>query len=245
MPQLTLAQAFARAPGKKTEISPKKVEPIRKKPAEKILFGSNGPHADFDQFSPHPVIYNGVTYPTSQHLFQAFKFLGHRPDIAEKVRMASTSELAFKIAHANTASIRGDWFSLSKAKMEEALFLKFSQHPLLQQELVSTGDSELYQDSMTDSFWGVGPDLLGRNEFGLILERVRESLGGMKASTRKVIQCKVYSGSASFDAVFIHSSRIAARNLVLGNLCIVGVHASRQIFRLFLLCVRNVVDDLK
>ncbi|KAF7356629.1 DUF1768 domain-containing protein [Mycena venus] len=198
--QLTLHQAFGRAAGRKSETqrpepikkreSPPKIKPIQKKPAEKILFGRNGPHSDFDQFSLHPVTYNGVIYPTSQHLFQAYKFLGHHPDIVEKIRTAPTAELAFKISHANKASVRSDWFSLSISKMEEVLFLKFSQHPLLQQQLLSTGDSELYQDSMTDSFWGVGPDLLGRNELGQALERVRESLGGKKATVRKVLQCQ-------------------------------------------------------
>ncbi|KAF8216452.1 hypothetical protein K438DRAFT_1797223 [Mycena galopus ATCC 62051] len=220
MQQLTLAQAFALAPGKKNAGPPKKAEPIRKKPADKILFGPNGPHPNFDQFSLHPVIFNGVLFPTSQHLFQAFKFLGHRPDIAEMIRMANTADLAFKIAHANTASVRDDWFSLSKLKMEEALFLKFSQHPALQQELISTGDSPLYQDSMTDSFWGVGPDLLGRNELGIILERVRENLGGAKAPVRKVLQCQnCHKKPRSGQSLYCGSSCLAADISTIPPLC--------------------------
>ncbi|KAK7012245.1 DUF1768 domain-containing protein [Favolaschia claudopus] len=193
MPQLTLAQSFARGGlSKKAEATPtpSKVEIPRKKPTEKILFGPNGPHADFDQFSLHPVTYNGVIYPTSQHLFQAFKFLGTRPDLAERIRFADTAEDAFDFAHGHKASVRPDWFSISTSKMEEALFFKFSQYPPLQQELLLTGDSELCQDSMTDSFWGVGADLLGRNELGMALERVRESLGGAKAPIRNVKQCQ-------------------------------------------------------
>ncbi|KAJ7890573.1 hypothetical protein B0H14DRAFT_1109963 [Mycena olivaceomarginata] len=231
MPQLTLAQAFARAPGKKDETGTKKdtgtrneifpkVEPVRKKPAEKIIFGSNGPHADFDQFSLHPVTYNGAIYPTSQHLFQAFKFLGRHPNIAEEIRMAATSELAFKISHANKASVRADWFSVNISKMEEALFLKFSQDPLLKQELVSTGDSELYQDSMTDSFWGVGPDLLGRNELGIALERVRENLGGTKAPKRKVLQCEnCRKKPRSGQSLYCGSSCLRADILTVPPLC--------------------------
>ncbi|KAJ7115922.1 hypothetical protein C8R44DRAFT_793670 [Mycena epipterygia] len=188
MQQLTLAQAFARTTPKTT---PKKAEPVVSyKPAAKILFGPNGPQPDFDQFSLHRVTYNGVVYPTSQHLFQAYKFHGHHPHIAENIRMATTTELAFTIAHANKGSVRPDWFSINVSKMEEALFLKFSQHPLLQQELLLTGDSELYQDSTTDTFWGVGTDLLGCNEFGQALERVRHKLGGVKARVRKVLQCQ-------------------------------------------------------
>ncbi|KAJ6607472.1 hypothetical protein B0H10DRAFT_550309 [Mycena sp. CBHHK59/15] len=195
MQQLTLAQAFARAAPKKKEIAPaKKKEPTPvktspKKAATKILFGQNGPHADFNQFSLHAVMYQGSVYPTCQHLFQSFKF-HHRPDLAEKIRTAPSAEAAFGIAHHNKASVRSDWFSINTSKMEEALFLKFSQHPLLQQELLLTGDAELYQDSMTDSFWGVGADLLGCNELGQALERVRERLGGAKAPLRTVLQCQ-------------------------------------------------------
>ncbi|KAJ7043565.1 hypothetical protein C8F04DRAFT_1072540 [Mycena alexandri] len=200
MQQLTLAQAFARAPKEKSSPRTVTVEPtVPKKSVKisvqavsvsKILFGPHGPHPDFDQFSSHPVTYNGAIYPTSQHLFQAFKFLDNHPDIAESIRRASTPELAFDIAHSNKASYRSDWSSVNISKMEEALFMKFSQHPLPQQELLATGHSELYQDSTTDSFWGVGSDLLGRNELGRALERVRQNLGGAPASVRKVLQCQ-------------------------------------------------------
>ncbi|KAJ7091330.1 hypothetical protein B0H15DRAFT_835494 [Mycena belliarum] len=202
MQQLTLAQAFARTAPKKASAtkapeasssnkpSGSKKPPSSTKPAVKVLFGANGPHANFDQFSVHPVTYNGWIYPTSQHLFQAFKFLGHRADIAEKIRTASTAEDAFNLARSNRAAARPDWLSINLAKMEEALSLKFSQHPHLQKELLSTGDSELYQDSLTDSFWGVGSDLLGRNELGRALERVRERLGGTPAPVRKILFCQ-------------------------------------------------------
>ncbi|KAJ7836951.1 DUF1768-domain-containing protein [Mycena leptocephala] len=224
MQQLTLAQAFARAPGQTSR--PQKVDTVLpKKSAQKVLFGPNGPYADFDQFSLHPVNYNAVIYPTSQHLFQAFKFLGHHPDLAENIRMAPTAELAFNIAHANKSSVRSDWNSINISKMEEALFLKFSQYPFLQQELLSTGDSELYQDSMTDSFWAVGGDLLGRNEFGRALERVRESLGGSKATARKVLQCQVYlsqlpsTSSYPFNQNCRKKPRLA-ESLYCGNSCL-------------------------
>ncbi|KAJ7765389.1 hypothetical protein DFH07DRAFT_737700 [Mycena maculata] len=205
MPQLTIAQAFARAPktsDKKSDPIPAPVVPPRPKktqPVAKILFGPHGQHADFNQFSLHSVGCKGVIYPTSLHLFQAFKFLGHRPDLAEQIRRASTAALAVDIAHANQAHARPDWLSVNIAKMEEALFLKFSQHPLLRQELLSTADAELYQDSVTDSFWGVGPDLLGCNHLGQALERVRESLGGAKAPVHKVLQCQVNKMSETWE----------------------------------------------
>ncbi|KAJ7066595.1 hypothetical protein C8F01DRAFT_709045 [Mycena amicta] len=194
MPQLTLAQAFARAPQKSSpekqqSKSPPKPSTSDSKPPSKILFGPNGPHAEFDQFAVHAITYNGVVYPTSQHLFQALKFIGHRMDIAELIRSAATAQLALAIAHSNKTLSRADWFQINLTQMEEVLFLKFSQYNHLKQELLSTDSSQLYQDSMTDSFWGVGPDLLGCNEFGRALERVRERLGGPPASVHTASPC--------------------------------------------------------
>nr|GAT55741.1 predicted protein [Mycena chlorophos] len=200
MPQLTLAQAFGRAPKKsgtpekpkQPNTSPNKHRPTQPAPAQstgKILFGPNGPHSNFDQFAVHPINYNGVVYPSPQHLFQALKFVAHRMDIAETIRNAATAEIAFDIAHANKAAARADWFSINLEKMEEVLFLKFTQYDQLKQELLATGSDELYQDSATDTFWSVGPDLLGCNEFGKALERVRARLGGAPAPFHPAIPC--------------------------------------------------------
>lgn len=60
--------------------------------------------------------------------------------------------------------------------MDEALWCKFTQHPDLKAELLSTGDAELVEDSDKDAFWGVGADRKGRNELGKALERLRAKL---------------------------------------------------------------------
>ncbi|KAF7309805.1 DUF1768 domain-containing protein [Mycena indigotica] len=203
MPQLTLAQAFARGtkksgsekqpPPKQPNAAPKpqpsKPQITPPSPAQKILFGPSGPYAEFDQFAVHPITHNGVIYPTSQHLFQALKFIGHRPDIAALIREATTAQLAFDIAHSNKPLARVDWFSVNVSQMEEVLFLKFTQYDHLKQQLIATGNAGLCQDSMTDSFWSVGPDLLGSNELGRALERVRERLGGSPAPVYTIAQC--------------------------------------------------------
>jgi ribA/ribD-fused uncharacterized protein len=60
--------------------------------------------------------------------------------------------------------------------MDRVLELKFDQHPDLALLLVSTGHSELIEDSPVDSFWGVGKDRQGRNELGKALMRLRNRL---------------------------------------------------------------------
>lgn len=38
-----------------------------------LFYHRNEPHFGFTNFSDHPVEYHGRIYPTSEHLFQAFK----------------------------------------------------------------------------------------------------------------------------------------------------------------------------
>ncbi|KAJ7654087.1 DUF1768-domain-containing protein, partial [Mycena polygramma] len=129
----------------------------------------------FSSYSPHPVTYNGKGYPTSEHLFQAFRFMDNRPDIAESVRTVSKSPLTFSEAHVEHQ--RSDWERIRVSKMEIAVWHKLSQHPELKSLLLQTGDAELLvRHFTTGGFWGVGRDDNGRNEYGKLLERVRASL---------------------------------------------------------------------
>ena len=50
------------------------IAPFRTPRMAPILFyDKNAPFYEFTNFSPHGVVYKGKTYPTSEHLFQAFK----------------------------------------------------------------------------------------------------------------------------------------------------------------------------
>ncbi|KAJ7776900.1 hypothetical protein DFH07DRAFT_32385 [Mycena maculata] len=129
----------------------------------------------FTNWAPHRVKYNDKEYPTSEHLFQAFKYIDNRPDIAEMIRTVSkSSREAFKCSMAHKANQHPDWERMKVSKMEIALWHKFSQNKDLKLKLLGTGDAELinYTD---EEFWGVGK---GRNELGNVLERVRSSLRG-------------------------------------------------------------------
>ncbi|KAF9037694.1 hypothetical protein BJ165DRAFT_1353187 [Panaeolus papilionaceus] len=155
-------------------------QPARPAQRPRILFyHKHDPHYGFTNFSAHPVTYNGRKYPTSEHLFQSFKFQGHRPNLAEHIRTCSERpSVAFSEARRFQPEVRPDWKQVNIEKMDEALFYKFTQHPDLLQELLATGDAELIEDSDKDAFWGVGADRKGRNELGRCLERLRTKLRG-------------------------------------------------------------------
>ena len=98
-------------------------------PRTRILFYHKGdPYYGFTNFSPHPVIYKGKKYPTSEHLFQSFKvssllthllsycnlrpqqFQAHRPNLAEHIRTCSERpSVAFSEARRFQPEVRSDW----------------------------------------------------------------------------------------------------------------------------------------
>jgi hypothetical protein len=79
----------AGASGRRSPVSPKSVSARSSPPSTpasslqqfwtpisppRILFyHKHDPHYGFTNFSPHPVMYKGKRYPTSEHLFQSFK----------------------------------------------------------------------------------------------------------------------------------------------------------------------------
>ncbi|KAK6974309.1 hypothetical protein R3P38DRAFT_2584305, partial [Favolaschia claudopus] len=124
--------------------------------------------------------YNGRRYRNSEQLYQAFKFMDNRPDIAEIFRTTTKScTAAYDFSMAHIAYQHPDWDSLCTAKMEIAIWHKFAQHPDIKEILLDTGDAELVVSATNtsgDKFWGMGKNNQGRNELGKALERVRGSL---------------------------------------------------------------------
>jgi diaminohydroxyphosphoribosylaminopyrimidine deaminase/5-amino-6-(5-phosphoribosylamino)uracil reductase len=148
-------------------------------PKRILFYHKHNPHYGFTNFSSHPVVYKGKRYPTSEHLFQSFKFQQHRPNLAEHIRTCSERpSVAFSEARRFQPEVRPDWKHVNIEKMEETIFHKFTQHSDLRAELLATGDAELVEDSDKDAFWGIGADGKGRNELGKALERLRARLRG-------------------------------------------------------------------
>ncbi|EIM85392.1 DUF1768-domain-containing protein [Stereum hirsutum FP-91666 SS1] len=147
-------------------------------PTNAILFyHRHEPHYGFTNFSDHPVTYKKKVYPTSEHLFQSFKFLKYKPEIAEKIRQCENPRAAFQEARKYASDVRADWFKVNIRKMDEAIGLKFKQHPELKDELLATGNKLLVENAgAADAFWGNGADGQGRNELGKALMRLRSRL---------------------------------------------------------------------
>jgi ribA/ribD-fused uncharacterized protein len=125
-------------------------------------------------FHPAPFTYNGKTWPTVEHAFQAAKF-PDAPDLQEKIRTTPTPAGA-KIKGRRGAPLRADWETIKVPLMLELLQAKFAQNQPLAEALKATAPAQLREVSRSDSFWGCGPNGCGRNQMGNLLHQVRKAL---------------------------------------------------------------------
>ncbi|KAL4399337.1 hypothetical protein ACI68E_003714 [Malassezia pachydermatis] len=161
------------------------------------FFSKDIPFFWLSNSSDHPVVVDGVRYPTAEHLFQAQKFVEHRPDLASKVRKASTPIEAIHVARMNSQYVRPDWIKggVNVSTMRMVLLTKFMQHTDLRQALLETGDAEIVHASPNDAFWGSAAPVeavgRGRNMLGRTIMQTRELLRvaagvGANSGTRTV-----------------------------------------------------------
>ena len=125
-----------------------------------------------------PIKVDGNSYKTTEHYFQAQKFKP-KSTIRKNILKAESASDAFRIANENSKSTskldKDDWVKevrpglyLQDHLMLKALMAKFAD-PARQEQLITTGEAILVEDSPHDNQWGVGADGKGRNKLGLML----------------------------------------------------------------------------
>ena len=133
------------------------------------------PYGFFSNFDrKHPITINGVEWPSTEHYFQAQKFAG--TDHVEAVRKAETPSESASMGRDRNRPLRKDWEQVKDDVMREAVRAKFTQHADMKALLLNTGDSELIEHTINDSYWGDGGDGSGKNMLGKILMEIREEL---------------------------------------------------------------------
>jgi N-glycosidase YbiA len=137
------------------------------------------PYGFFSNFAPYPITIAGVTWPTSEHYFQAQKF--DDPTIQARIRATPSPMAAATLGRDRSFSLRPDWEQVKDQVMYEALRAKFTQHPELRAQLLGTGDATLVEHTTNDAYWGDGGDGRGRNMLGTLLMRLRDELRRLEA----------------------------------------------------------------
>jgi ribA/ribD-fused uncharacterized protein len=128
----------------------------------------------FSNFAPYPISLGGKRWPTSEHYFQAQKFLdeAHR----EAIRTTKSPMIAARMGRDRKKKLRRDWESVKVSIMTAAVRAKFDQHEDIKAVLLATGDAKLVEHTENDDYWGDGGDGSGKNMLGQILMRIRNEL---------------------------------------------------------------------
>ncbi|EPT0382498.1 NADAR family protein [Listeria monocytogenes] len=118
------------------------------------FYSENADYGCFSNFSLHPVVIDGVTYSTTEHYFQAQKFIDKK--IIKKVINTKKPIDAAKLGRNRDFPLRKGWESMKDEVMLKAIRAKLEQH------------------SENDHYWGDGGDGSGKNRLGKILMKVRD-----------------------------------------------------------------------
>jgi ribA/ribD-fused uncharacterized protein len=140
-------------------------------PQREVVDTFFGVFSFLSNFHPCEVTYDGKTYPTAEHAYQAAKTLNPRSRL--KVWACCTPGRAKAQGH--KFRLRPKWESIKVDIMREILWTKFSD-PHMGALLLATGDALLLEENdWGDRFWGA-VDGDGQNVLGNLLMEIREDL---------------------------------------------------------------------
>ena len=128
-----------------------------------------GAYRWLSNFWPCPVRYEGVTYPSVEHAYQAAK----TTDMAARVRIAYLPRPGQAKRAGRKVALRRDWEQVKEDVMLSLLRLKFAPGSELADALSDTRQRPLVEGNRWgDRYWGVCEGE-GRNRLGELLMRVR------------------------------------------------------------------------
>lgn len=130
------------------------------------------PYGCFSNFSGHGFDLDGFCWPTSEHYFQAQKFLQH--PYSEAIRLAATPRQAATMERTNLYPLRPDWENVKEEIIYRGVLRKLTIPGNIRQIMLCTGDSLLVENSPIDYYWGCGADGSGKNRLVHILREVRQ-----------------------------------------------------------------------
>jgi len=128
----------------------------------------------FSNFSPHGFVSDGKYWATSEHYYQAQKFLA--PELQEEVRILPSPMNAALFGRDKANPVRDDWEEIKDNVMRVAVLEKFRTNADIRATLLSTGNQEIIEATTDDYYWGCGNDGTGLNMLGKILMEVRTVL---------------------------------------------------------------------
>lgn len=161
----------------------------------KFYRANEEPFGCFSNLYRREVVFEGETFETSEHAYQAGK--ARKPQVRAWILAAPSPALVAMAAHGlYWWDIRTGWSKIKFDRMRDVLRAKFTQHEDLRELLLSTGDARLVESATVDNpvnrTWGE-VNGVGKNMLGKLLMEVRDELRAVAApraparkSTRRV-----------------------------------------------------------
>ncbi len=150
----------------------------------------------FSNFSSHPIVINNVEWKTSEHYFQAMKFLD--PKLQNRVREINSPMEAAKFGRDRALPLRPDWEQVKDDVMRTAIIAKVTQNQEVFDILFYTDDAILIEHTINDAYWADGGDGRGKNMLGIILMEIRDKI---KSALTKVGVIKGDITTLRIDAI--------------------------------------------
>jgi ribA/ribD-fused uncharacterized protein len=155
-----------------------KVTPATSEEAIKFYRSNERPYGVFSNLFRCEIEFEGKTYPTAEHAYQAGKAL--KPAVRDWILAAPTPALAAMAAHGLYVwDVVPNWQSIKFDRMRAVLQAKFLQHPSLASLLLSTGSARLVEagrvNNAVNRLWGE-VNGQGQNMLGLMLMELRAEL---------------------------------------------------------------------
>jgi N-glycosidase YbiA len=131
-----------------------------------------GAYQFLSNFYPALIQFEGFTYQSVEHAYQASKTLDLRQ---RRLIRAIKKAGAAKYVGRRQITLRPDWEDVKLDIMLDLLRKKFA-HGILHDWLIETGDAELIEGNhWGDFFWGVCEGV-GQNHLGKLLMQVRKEI---------------------------------------------------------------------
>lgn len=125
-------------------------------------------------YSNYGFFKDGVFWKTSEHYYQAQKFMDS--DTKIRIQNAETPKIASTIGRDRKLNLRSDWEEVKQDVMFDAVYYKFKQNRDILQKFLDTGNARIVEATVKENYWGSGPNNDGQNNYGKILIKVREKL---------------------------------------------------------------------
>ena len=135
-----------------------------------------GEYRFLSNFYKSPLEFEGDTYPTLEHAFQAAK----TSDAEERATLRANANPVIAKRKGRRVTLRADWETAKQGIMRDLLHLKFANADL-RERLLQTGNEELVEGNRWhDKYWGrclcAKCDGQGQNVLGTLLMQVRQEL---------------------------------------------------------------------